>query len=192
MANDARLSASGRPRASGNRARDSEAVQGFEHLQSIADHRDAWCSRCRSACNTCNTQGHAAASITKAGTATEYMWKGRCNEPQTEASIRDVQAAWQSVHNATRGRTVARRATRSLDCEDIGTCRGFLRGERCRITRATERHGAPRLKRVQPSSSQFGQRTQQQQWKERGRRKTFLSAPVVLVLVSVPENPSTS
>ena len=57
-------------------------------------------------CNTFNRKDHAAASNTKAGTATEYSWKGRCNERQAEASIRDVQAAWQSVHSATRGKEV--------------------------------------------------------------------------------------
>ena len=36
------------------------------------------------------------------------------------ASIREhVQADWQNVHSATRGRTVATGATRSLDIEDV-------------------------------------------------------------------------
>ena len=52
-------------------------------------------------------------------TATEYTWNGRCNDSQAQASLRHVQTAWQSVRNATRGKTVATRVARSQDSEDI-------------------------------------------------------------------------
>ena len=45
------------------------------------------------------------------------MEEKACNESRAEASIRHVQAGWQSADRATR--TVATRATRSLDSEDV-------------------------------------------------------------------------
>ena len=80
MANDARVSAKKRPRAFRadglpNRARDSEAVQGFERQQPIAhEHGDSVPIETRQALNTTinkdscgifNTHDHAAASTMK-------------------------------------------------------------------------------------------------------------------------------